>query len=168
MNEREHRLACEEYFHLQSSIGRYDQLTHGIKNWSITVGTGAIAAGFIQHMDSLFLVAAISSLIFWATEARWKRFQHLHIKRIVQLELILGNTNDLNDDAKTKYSGPKIRHNMSNSFKAYREKRIPSPLVILAEELSMMIKSNTRMPHLALILLSVSIWIALNLDKLCV
>ena len=46
-------VAEKEYYFLQSEIGRYDQISHGIKSWSTTVGFALVAAGFLTSQSAL-------------------------------------------------------------------------------------------------------------------
>lgn len=144
MTEFECEQVLKEYYFLQSEVGRYDHLAHGIKNWSITVGAGAIGTGFIQNSTSLFVVAAFTTLLFWATESRWKRFQHFHIDRIVQLEDLLLEIN-------SKYESPQITNNIRKKFQRYKNRGAFSGFLQMhKDEITMALKSNTRQPHLVL------------------
>ena len=138
MNEVE--LADKEYYFLQSEIGRYDSLTHGIKNWSITVGFALIAAAFAQKISGLFLLASITSLLFWMTEARWKRYQRLHRKRIEVVESFLNGSN-------ATYDGPKINYNIANGISEYGDNSLVRLKNIVSQELKIMRYSNIRLPH---------------------
>ncbi|MFO6463798.1 hypothetical protein ACK8OR_05355 [Jannaschia sp. KMU-145] len=155
-----------EYYALQSEVGRFDTLTHGIKSWSITVSAALIAAAAYRDLPSLCLLAATSSAIFWATEARWKRYQAIHRIRLTALEELMA--------AGAPYDGPRI----SSSFQAALDADRPEVdadagwpqriwlrnLPVWRKELGFALYRNVRRPHhvlMALALLAAAIlWLA--------
>lgn len=153
----------KEYYALQSEIGRFDTIAHGIKNWSITVTAVLIAAAAYRDLPVLALLAAGASAVFWLTEARWKRYQLIHRERLTRLE------NDM--AAGVPYGGPMI----SRSFTAIlsRETYHPQPtdgrlrrlwranLGVWKQEAKYARFRNVRRPHDLLIVLSILSAVAL-------
>jgi uncharacterized membrane protein len=135
--------AEKEYYFLQAEIGRFDQIAIGVKNWSITIGVALMTAAFYKSASALFLVSSISSLLFWITEARWKRFQRLHIERIREIEAYL-----LND--RLDYSGPAINRSFSKRLGTLANSR--------RDEFRIMMLGNVRMPHVPMICLGVALF----------
>lgn len=124
--------AKEEYYFLQSEIGRYDDISHKIKNWSITVGFALIAAAFYRSTPLLFLVSSVGAALFWMTEARWKRYQRIHIARIKKIEAFLIGNSD-------QYIGPSINRSFAKRLGTRRE--------ALQEEWRAARLSNVSLPH---------------------
>ena len=106
--------AKEEYYFLQKEIGRYDDISHKIKNWSITVGFALIATAFYRSTPLLFLVSSIGAALFWVTEARWKRYQRIHIARIKKIEAFLVGESG-------HYVGPSINRSFIKGLGTRRE-----------------------------------------------
>ncbi|EEE46255.2 hypothetical protein [Roseibium alexandrii] len=94
--------ALQEYYFLQGEIGRFDQISHGVKRWSITVCFALIAAGFYRQTAWLFLVSALAAVMFWITEAQWKKYQQILILRIQNIEEYLKS------GPVELYTGPRI------------------------------------------------------------
>ena len=126
-------IAEKEYYFLQGEVGRFDQISHGIKNWSITVNFALIAAAFTRKIAGLLIVSAVSAVLFWMTEARWKRYQHIHIKRIKELEGYL--VNDISG-----YKGPMINQCFVRRLGTLASGR--------PEERKIMMLGNVSLPHL--------------------
>jgi len=129
--------AEREYYFLQAEVGRFDELSHGIKNWSITVSFALIAAAFDRGKPELFVVASIAACLFWVTEARWKRYQKVHIERIKVLERYF-------EMARPDYSGPRINAAFVEHLKVTKS--------LLKAELAIMWLQNVRLPHLFIFL----------------
>jgi uncharacterized membrane protein len=135
--------AEREYYFLQGEVGRYDQLSHGIKNWSITVSFALIAASFYRGTSTLCILAAIAALMFWLTEARWKRYQTIHISRIKELEKFLRGETDI-------YLGPQINKSFVEKLGTLRDGR--------RQELRIMWLGNVRRPHYFIVLLGLLVF----------
>lgn len=132
--------AEKEYYFLQNEVGRYDTLSHSIKNWSITVGFALLAAGFTQKTPSLFPIASVASVLFWFTDARWKRYQTFHLKRLIVVEEFLRG--DI-----SAYDGPMISANMKSCFSEYYQGSIRGQIKVIIDELKLMSVTNVRQPH---------------------
>lgn len=86
---RSGNIALEEYHIVQLRIAEFDKLLITIKSWSITSSAVAIGFGFINDMNTLFLLGAVSALLFWYLEAVNKVFQTALIERSADLEPML-------------------------------------------------------------------------------
>lgn len=75
-----------EYFKLQDYYESFDSKAQTIKGWSTTVSLAAITLGFSSKNAYIWLFAALSSLVIWIIEAKWKQFQYCYAERIEQLE----------------------------------------------------------------------------------
>ena len=135
--------AEREYYFLQGEVGRFDQLSHGIKNWGITISFALIAAGLHQGMAELCLVASLASLLFWRTEAHWKRFQLIHIERVKELEEFFVGIDK-------PYKGPKINKAFVSRLGGWREG--------MRQEWHIMWLGNVRGSHDCIVALGVLIY----------
>ena len=79
-------LLVKEYLHLQSTIESFDQRALTVKAWSVTASLAGLGAAFAAHSEVVFLIATISSLMFWILEASWKTFQLAYYPRNEVLE----------------------------------------------------------------------------------
>lgn len=80
-------LLKEEYLFLNTLIKDYDSQMLTIKAWSITLSMFGIGSAFaVGYSKWLFLLASISSLVFWIVETWWKTFQNAHLARIKTIE----------------------------------------------------------------------------------
>lgn len=86
---RSGNMAFEEYHLAQLRISEFDKLLITIKSWSITSSAVAIGFGLINETDTLFLMGAVSALLFWYLEALNKVFQRALIERSSDLEPML-------------------------------------------------------------------------------
>lgn len=75
-----------EYFKLQDYYESFDSKAQTIKGWSTTVSLAAITLGFSNKNEYIWLFAALSSLVIWIIEAKWKQFQYCYAARIEQIE----------------------------------------------------------------------------------
>ncbi len=83
------RLLKEEYFHIQSVIENFDGRMLTIKNWSVSFSLVAIGGAFATKAGAAFLIASLSALIFWFSEALWKTFEYAYYDRSGKLEEFL-------------------------------------------------------------------------------
>lgn len=143
--------AEKEYYYLQSEIARYDQLSHGIKNWSITIGFALLAAGFAQKSPPLFLLASLAAATFWKTEARWKRLQRLHGKRIQEVECFLVGKS-------SEYIGPRVTGSLKDQFADYGRKFFSRTFRITKREFKVMLYANVQLPHNMIVLLGLVLY----------
>lgn len=135
--------ASEEYYFLQREVGRFDDITHKIKNWSITVSFALVGAAFYQKVPAIFLLASGVSSLFWLTEARWKRYQRIHMARLEEVEdFLLGDRED--------YEGPAIHR----SFR----KRLGPWQQALSEEWKAAKLKNVQLPHNLIVLTGIALF----------
>lgn len=136
--------AEKEYYFLQAEVGRFDQIAIGIKNWSITIGVALLTAAVYKDLPILYLTSAISSLLFWMTEARWKRYQRLHIERIKEVEAyLMGRRGD--------YAGPAINQSFVRLLGTLNSTR--------RDEFRIMLLGNVRLPHMPMIVLGIGLYV---------
>jgi hypothetical protein len=62
-----------EYFVLTEAVAEFDRRLLTIKGWGVSVSLVAVGLGFQYRAFGFFLIAAASSLAFWATGAVTKR-----------------------------------------------------------------------------------------------
>jgi len=83
-------LLAQEYFHLQSLVESYDQKALTIKAWSVTLAMAGISAAYSDAYTGerklILLLSALSGLLFWMIEVRWKTFQSAYIDRLFRIE----------------------------------------------------------------------------------
>jgi uncharacterized membrane protein len=75
-----------EYFKLQDYYESFDTKVQTIKGWSATVSIAAISAGFAYRNEYIWLFAALTALVFWIMDAKWKIFQYCYSGRIKEIE----------------------------------------------------------------------------------
>ena len=102
--------ALQEYFQVDKKMEHFNDLRIRTKNWSVTVAAAAIAAGFANKVPQLILVAAVSNLLFWLTDARYHWFQEAFRKRQQELENLFLLTDG-------KYTGPQIERSLERFTK---------------------------------------------------
>ncbi len=79
-------LLKNEYFKLQDYYESFDSKVQTIKGWSATVSIAAITFGFSYKSEFIWLFAALTALVFWILEAKWKLFQYCYSSRIKEIE----------------------------------------------------------------------------------
>jgi len=151
--------AEKEYYYLESEIGRYDQICHSIKNWSITISFALLATGFTQQIPSLFLLASLAAALFWKTEARWKRIQRLHGVRINALEKYLNGESEV-------YTGPQIARNITVQFLQYGDNYLTRTRRITRREFRVMTYANVQLPHNVIFVFGIFMFLATKFDIL--
>ena len=75
-----------EYFKLQDFYEGFDTKVQTIKGWSATVSIAAITLGFSYKNPFIWLFAALTAMVFWIMEAKWKMFQYCYADRICEIE----------------------------------------------------------------------------------
>ena len=75
-----------EYFKLQDYYESFDSKAQTIKGWSTKVSLAAITIGFSSKNEFIWLFAAMTSLVIWIMEAKWKQFQYCYADRISAIE----------------------------------------------------------------------------------
>lgn len=142
--------AEKEYYFLQSEIGRFDQISHGIKSWSTTVGFALFAAAFSQAEPAIFLVASAAALLFWITEARWKRYQKFHLERVRLVERFL--------EFGGGYSGPSVNRSFVAKLMAARG------WSGVREETAVMRLANVSLPHDIIVVAGILLFVLARLN----
>ena len=79
-------LLKSEYFKLQDYYESFDTKVQTVKGWSATVSIAAITVGFSYKNEFIWLFAAVTALMFWFMDAKWKFFQYCYAPRIVEIE----------------------------------------------------------------------------------
>ena len=129
----------EEYFHLKSVVGEFDQRTLLIKGWSVTASLTAIGIGLKEKLDYLLLVASFSALLFWIVEALWKSFQQAYYPRIRSIE------DYMRSGVSAEFYSPGILRSWSSSWKWHHF--IP-----------IMVWGHVCLPHVAIFLVGLVLW----------
>jgi hypothetical protein len=80
-----------EYFKLQDFYENFDSKVQTIKGWSATISIAAITFGFSYKNGFIWLFAALTALVFWIMEAKWKIFQYCYADRIAEIEKAFRN-----------------------------------------------------------------------------
>ena len=62
-----------EYFVLTEAVAEFDRRLLTIKGWGVSVSLVAVGLGFQYRAFGFFLIAAASSLAFWATGGRHEK-----------------------------------------------------------------------------------------------
>jgi hypothetical protein len=76
-----------EYFALVNAVEDFDRRLLTIKGWGVSLSLVALGLGFQYRAFGFFLIAAASSLAFWAIEAVTKRHQIRNYPRIREIEV---------------------------------------------------------------------------------
>jgi hypothetical protein len=84
--ERRATYLRDEYVQLQKAIEDFDGRAIVIKTWSISFSLAATVGAFASHAPAAFLVASVSSALFWLIEGFWKRFQDAYYARATLIE----------------------------------------------------------------------------------
>jgi hypothetical protein len=82
-----------EYFKLQDYYESFDSKAQTIKGWSTTVSVAAITFGFANKSEYIWLLAAVTSVVFWIMEAKWKMFQYCYADCTNEIEEAFRNKN---------------------------------------------------------------------------
>ncbi|MFN8321252.1 MAG: hypothetical protein U0T74_01220 [Chitinophagales bacterium] len=75
-----------EYFKLQDFFEGFDNKAQTIKGWNITISIAAIAIGFSYKNEFIWLLAAMTSVVFWVMEGKWRVLQMSFVPRIQEIE----------------------------------------------------------------------------------
>lgn len=142
-NQLDKEFLNEEYFTIQESINKYDEHLLKIKSWSVTLSLAGIVTGFVKCIDSVFLVAAISSLLFWIIDCLYKSFQNAFYYRAKKIEDYMSGKMDENDV--NKFSSPDILGAWSAGYKSLNKLKI-------------FIWPQVALPHLPVLILGVILW----------
>jgi hypothetical protein len=77
----------QEYFAVHKLIGDFDQRLITIKGWGVTLSLASLGLGFQYRAFGYFLLAAVSSIAFWAIEGAIKRHQMRFYPRMREIEI---------------------------------------------------------------------------------
>ncbi|MEM9668895.1 MAG: hypothetical protein AAF950_08210 [Pseudomonadota bacterium] len=84
--EHEQNLVKDEYMKLQQILEDFDGKALTIKAWSVTLSAAGIVTAYAQTKKEILLIAGVSAIIFWLTEALWKTIQQGFYERIYAIE----------------------------------------------------------------------------------
>jgi hypothetical protein len=67
------RMIEKEIDNIQQGIARFDEQTRAIRNWTVLIWAGAVAAiiSQLQEFRQFIGVTAVIPLLFWLVDARW-------------------------------------------------------------------------------------------------
>lgn len=89
-----------EYELLYSTYESFNEQSLTLKSWSITAGLAAIIAVYSGKFNNFgrvaIVIAALSAIPFWITDALWKSYQNAFKSRLDALELIRDCTESSN------------------------------------------------------------------------
>jgi hypothetical protein len=78
----------KEYYTIVDIVKEFDRNLLTVKGWGVTLSLAGLGIGFQYQHYGLFIVAAISSLSFWAIEGVIKRHQMRYYVRMREIEFI--------------------------------------------------------------------------------
>jgi len=135
----------EEYFYLQSTVDKYDDKAITIKSWSISFSIVVLGSGLVGSNKHLFLLACLSSILFWIMETYWKVFQKSFYGRIYDIEKFL--------------NGKKMKKfrlvNTTGSFNFNLKKNLSSS----SNWFKVMFSPQVMLPHFVITCISMVAWI---------
>jgi hypothetical protein len=126
------KVALREYYWIEDQVDRFDDRSLKIKAWSITLSGVALGAGFSYNKPILFLIAAVSALVFWYLETNWKYFQEALADRVYELESFLNGSGGT-------YTGPRI----CDAFKSH----LHNPKMEWSKFPRLFFRRNVHLPH---------------------
>ena len=144
MSNREEIL--REYYWMQQRVAHFDERQISIKSWGTTASGALIGFGFSESLPVLFLLAAISSIVFWYIDAQWKSFQIVAIRHGSSLENLL-------HEEQAEYTGPSINAYYDDAF-GWRKKT--------ERFWYSFFQSNVCVPYLPLGLIAIALWAAVS------
>ena len=78
----------KEYYTIIDIVKDFDKNLLTVKGWGVTLSLAGLGIGFQYQHSGLFIVAAISSLSFWAIEGVIKRHQMRYYVRMREIEFL--------------------------------------------------------------------------------
>jgi hypothetical protein len=132
----------DEYLCLHETVQNFDTKLIAIKAWSVTVGTAGIGSGFLQNKPSLFLLSALSSILFWIMDMMWRRYQVIYNYRILEIEKFIRRAN-----------ARILPLQVSTSFSRYNSK---NPRLWRKVALSF----HVMLPHVAIVIVGTLLWLS--------
>jgi hypothetical protein len=150
----------KEYFAIVETVASFDQRLLTIKGWGVTLSLVALGLGFQYRAYGFFLVAAASSLAFWAIEAIVKRHQMRYYLRMNEIEA--SRYERAKDDEKA-YSAPRIGWSWNRADELYRGKTdqygdVPKVTIPWSYQFSFLLP-HVFLPHLITLLISLVLFL---------
>ncbi len=109
-----------EYYEIFHAVDEFDKRLITVKGWSVTLSLAALAWGFQYGHYGLFLIAALSGLIFWLIEGVMKRHQMRYYFRMAEIEVI--QYKRASSEEARAMSSPRIDSSWSYAGKLYAGK----------------------------------------------
>lgn len=136
-------LAKSEYLQIQSHIDAFDSRAFTVKAWSVTFSLAAMAGAFASHSSAVLLVAGLSSMLFWFTEAHWKTIQTSYYDRLDTLEEFFATGDET-------FIPMQLGSSWAKSFRTRSH----------IEVFSVMFKPHVGLPHFPVFLIAVLLYTA--------
>jgi hypothetical protein len=127
---------------LQQFYEDIDEKGLNIKNWSVTVALATIGAGLVYNRNILLLTFA-AAIMFWILEGYWRGLSYFFVVRIKDIEKAFA-------DGRAEQEIPLQVY--STWEKAYDKDK--------DQTLSYIFKFNAMLPHLAIALVSLILYLA--------
>jgi hypothetical protein len=86
MDAGDTNLLVQEYLQLQRTVEDFDARALTIKAWCVTFSAAGLGLAYDKHIPQLLLIASLSAVVFWLTEAVWKVHQRAFYARIATIE----------------------------------------------------------------------------------
>jgi hypothetical protein len=113
----------KEYYTIVDIVKEFDRNLLTVKGWGVTLSLAGLGIGFQYQHYGLFIVAAISSLSFWAIEGVIKRHQMRYYVRMREIEFIKFRKEE---DAEN-FSSPSIDWSWTLAPEYFEGKRLGKP-----------------------------------------
>ncbi|MCE1247363.1 MAG: hypothetical protein LWY06_12020 [Firmicutes bacterium] len=149
--EDNRKLLESEYLHLQKVIEEFDGRALTIKAWSVSFSLAAITGAFVSKAKPVFLIASLSSVVFWLIEALWKSFQQAYFLRINEIEKYFEN----------EVLGPPVPFQISKSWKQSWTKDLLQKLI------RYMFWLHVCLPHIVICILGIILYFTIVFPKSC-
>lgn len=121
-----------EFELVQRQMDKYDTLSATTKTWAVTVWAAAVGWAFQTGHDGLFLVAALTILVFWFFDSLNKNFREDYKMRRGELEEALAHfyqTGELPEG----FRAPNLpAHSTSRAFRRAAFPHLALPYLFLA------------------------------------
>lgn len=132
----------DEYLHIQKTIVDLDARAISIKTWTVSSSLAAIIAAFVSKNEVVFLLSAFSSLLFYVSEVYWKINQQGFYGRSDRIEQCFSG--------KIKRLDP---FQIDRHWVEFEQQKRRSHLW------SVMRKQHVHIPHIPILILSVSLFV---------
>lgn len=150
MDDKEKRTHLkDEYLHIQKMIVDLDGRALTIKAWSVSFSLASAGGAFAVHAPVVLLLSAVSAVIFWVIEARWKHFQYGFYGRSEVIERFF--------QGKAPETVPmQIDHHWNNIVRISAKPGL----------IRTMLKAHVALPHIVISLLTVLLYILTKVQVL--